>query len=45
MTGTMHATGFKHGQWRDTTIMQIALGDGSETEPDMASYPATLFKG
>lgn len=42
MCGTMQATGFKLGQWLDTVFMQIALGEGSETPPDIATYPGTL---
>ena len=44
LTGTMKSTGFKHGRWRDTTIMQRALGQGSDTDPDMETYPGTLFR-
>ena len=41
--GTLHATGFKHGRWLDTVIVQLALGDGQETDPDASRYPGTLF--
>jgi len=34
MTGTLLNVGFKHGQWLDTVIMQLALGEGSKTPPD-----------
>lgn len=40
--GIMKATGFKLGQWLDTVIMQISLGEGAETHPDLAAYPATM---
>ncbi|MGF9565769.1 GNAT family N-acetyltransferase [Neorhizobium sp. JUb45] len=43
MTGTMKGTGFKHGKWLDTVFMQIALGDGTNTAPDPATYPGSLF--
>lgn len=43
--GTLQAAGFKHGGWLDTTIMQLALGSGQRTDPDMSSYPGTLFSG
>lgn len=43
--GHMRATGYKHGRWLDTILMQIALGDGAATDPDPLSYPGTLFKG
>jgi phosphinothricin acetyltransferase len=26
-------TGFKHGRWLDTVLMQRALGDGGTTKP------------
>jgi len=32
--GTLRAVGFKHGAWRDTLLMQRALGAGSATLPD-----------
>ncbi|HEY1608457.1 MAG TPA: GNAT family N-acetyltransferase [Paraburkholderia sp.] len=31
--GTLRAVGFKHGDWRDTLLMQRALGPGSTTLP------------
>jgi phosphinothricin acetyltransferase len=34
LTGTLKGTGFKHDKWLDTVLMQIALGEGNETEPD-----------
>lgn len=34
MVGQMKSTGFKFGQWVDTTLMQRALGAGDETLPD-----------
>ncbi|PWV98286.1 phosphinothricin acetyltransferase [Hoeflea marina] len=43
--GLIHATGYKHGRWLDTALMQIALGEGSTTDPEMQSYPGTLFRG
>ncbi len=45
MTGTLKGTGFKHGRWLDTVIMQIALGEGTTTDPDMHAYPGTMFAG
>jgi L-amino acid N-acyltransferase YncA len=33
MVGTLHAVGFKHNEWRDTTLMQRALSAGSKTVP------------
>ncbi|MDX3927446.1 MAG: N-acetyltransferase family protein [Shinella sp.] len=40
--GLMKATGYKHGRWLDTVIMQLALGEGSQTDPDLEAYPATI---
>lgn len=42
--GMMPATGFKHGKWLDSVFMQLALGDGGNTDPDMDQYPATLYR-
>jgi L-amino acid N-acyltransferase YncA len=42
MTGILKGTGFKHGQWLDTALMQLALGDGLTTDPDERTYPGTL---
>jgi L-amino acid N-acyltransferase YncA len=45
LTGTLKGTGFKHGKWLDTALMQITLGEGNETEPDLSAYPGSLFAG
>lgn len=45
MTGVLKGTGFKHGKWLDTALMQIALGDGLSRDPDENTYPGTLFTG
>lgn len=45
ITGTLKGTGFKHGIWLDTVLMQIALGDGNQSAPDANTYPGTLFEG
>lgn len=45
MTGTLKGTGFKHGKWLDTALMQLALGEGLDTAPDELAYPGTLFAG
>ena len=31
LAGTMHKVGFKFNAWRDTAMMQRALGDGADT--------------
>jgi L-amino acid N-acyltransferase YncA len=33
LIGTLKAVGFKHGRWLDTTLMQRALGHGSDAPP------------
>jgi phosphinothricin acetyltransferase len=33
MVGTFENVGFKHDGWRDTVLMQRALGDGAESRP------------
>ncbi len=45
LTGTLKGTGFKHGQWLDTVLMQRALGEGLTTDPDNTCYPGTLYDG
>lgn len=42
--GMLPATGFKHGRWLDSVLMQRALGDGRETDPDPDTYPGTLYR-
>jgi phosphinothricin acetyltransferase len=31
--GTLRAVGYKHGQWLDTPMMQLTLGDGDASPP------------
>ena len=33
LTGTLRGVGFKHGEWRDTALMQRTLGQGVDTPP------------
>ncbi|WP_034852872.1 GNAT family N-acetyltransferase [Sinorhizobium sojae] len=42
--GLMKATGFKHGRWLDTAIMQRPLGEGMDTPPTEGVYPDTLYR-
>ena len=44
-SGLLKATGFKHGRWLDTALMQRQLGEGATSEPDPAAYPGTLSGG
>jgi L-amino acid N-acyltransferase YncA len=41
--GLLKGTGFKHGRWLDTALMQKTLGEGTASDPDAAIYPGTLF--
>jgi len=41
-TGLLIGTGYKHGRWLDTMLMQKALGEGNGTDPDLSAYPATI---
>ena len=40
--GLLKGTGYKHGRWLDTMLMQKALGDGDQNDPDLSVYPGTL---
>ncbi|AYG60848.1 GNAT family N-acetyltransferase [Rhizobium jaguaris] len=42
-TGLLKGTGYKHGRWLDTMLMQKSLGEGAQTDPDPSVYPGTLF--
>lgn len=41
--GKLPATGFKHGKWLDSILMQLTLGEGATSDPDPNSYPGTLY--
>lgn len=43
--GRLEATGWKHGRWLDTVLMQLPLNGGSATEPDPESLPERRFRG
>ena len=43
--GLIKGAGYKHGRWLDTMLMQRALGEGKNSDPDPSVYPGTLFKG
>ncbi|PJX25834.1 GNAT family N-acetyltransferase [Advenella sp. S44] len=40
MIGALPATGFKHGRWVDTVLMQRPLSDGNRTPPNDAALGA-----
>ncbi|MDR6755703.1 phosphinothricin acetyltransferase [Mycoplana sp. BE70] len=42
--GLMKASGFKHGRWLDTVIMQLALGEGASSHPASDVHPAMSGK-
>ncbi|MEM8539952.1 MAG: N-acetyltransferase family protein [Pseudomonadota bacterium] len=42
--GRLPATGFKHGKWLDSVLMQLTLGEGANSDPDPNTYPGTLYK-
>jgi phosphinothricin acetyltransferase len=44
-SGMLEGTGFKHGRWLDTVIMQLSLNGGSSLPPDPASLPERKFAG
>ncbi|MCR9121158.1 MAG: GNAT family N-acetyltransferase [Phyllobacteriaceae bacterium] len=41
--GALPATGFKHGRWLDSVLMQKPLGKGQTSTPDPDTYPGTLY--
>ncbi|MEL6202097.1 MAG: N-acetyltransferase family protein [Pseudomonadota bacterium] len=41
--GLLPGSGFKHGQWLDSVLMQRSLGDGLKTEPDMDAFPGNRY--
>lgn len=43
LSGTLKGTGFKHGRWLDTVMMQRPLGQGNASDPDPRVYPGTLY--
>lgn len=43
-TGNLTGSGYKHGRWLDTTIMQLAINGGRDTPPDPYSMPETMFR-
>ncbi|MFZ1814954.1 MAG: N-acetyltransferase family protein [Rhizobiaceae bacterium] len=40
--GRLEATGYKFGNWLDTEMMQLALGEGNTTSPAQDRFPGTL---
>ncbi|WP_274627186.1 GNAT family N-acetyltransferase [Arvimicrobium flavum] len=42
--GRLEATGYKHGRWLDTVLMQLPMNGGGDTAPDPASMPERRFR-
>lgn len=42
--GVLPATGFKHGRWLDSVLMQRPLGEAAATAPNPSAYPGTLYR-
>ena len=42
---TLRGTGYKHGQWLDTVMMQLSINGGDSLPPDPASLPERKFRG
>ena len=43
--GTIAGSGYKHGRWLDTVLMQLELNGGTSMPPDPASLPERRFQG
>ncbi|HHZ07452.1 MAG TPA: N-acetyltransferase [Rhizobiales bacterium] len=41
--GTLEGSGYKHGRWLDTVIMQLPINGGNTTPPDGSSLPERKF--
>jgi phosphinothricin acetyltransferase len=42
--GTLEATGWKHGRWLDTVLMQLSINGGRQSDPDPQSLPERRFR-
>lgn len=42
--GKLVGTGWKHGRWLDTVLMQLPLNGGNATDPDPQSSPEIRFQ-
>lgn len=43
-SGTLAATGWKHGRWLDTVLMQLPMNGGGDGDPDPDSLPERRFR-
>ncbi len=44
LAGQLEGTGFKHGRWLDTVMMQLPINGGRAAPPDPASWPERRFR-
>lgn len=42
--GVFAGSGYKHGHWLDTVLMQRSLGSGANADPDPDAFPGTLYR-
>lgn len=42
--GRLEGSGYKHGRWLDTALMQLPMNDGSTTPPDPEAMPERRFR-
>jgi len=42
--GRLEGSGYKHGRWLDTALMQLAMNGGSTTPPDPEASPERRFR-
>jgi L-amino acid N-acyltransferase YncA len=42
--GRLEGSGYKHGRWLDTVLMQLSLNGGASAPPDSASLPERKFR-
>ena len=43
-TGSMPGSGYKHGRWLDTALMQLSMNGGAALPPDPDSVPERMFR-
>lgn len=43
--GRLEGSGYKHGRWLDTVLMQLAMNGGASVPPDPGSLPERMFHG
>jgi L-amino acid N-acyltransferase YncA len=44
LAGRLEATGYKHGRWLDTALMQLSINGGGSAAPDPESVPERRFQ-